>query len=220
MNIYDIIGPIMVGPSSSHTAGAVRLANLALSILGEPVSKATLELHGSFAQTYRGHGTDLALVAGLLGWRPDDMRIPQSFEYAAQQQLTYRFVTVDLGDLVHPNTVRFTLTGKNGTAATITGASVGGGSVVITEIDGFSLEFTGELTVLYTMHQDKPGVVALVTSILSNQGINVAAMRLTRSAKGGLAVMVLETDQEINSDVLAVISAIPQIEIVRRIRRV
>ncbi|MEG6584029.1 L-serine ammonia-lyase, iron-sulfur-dependent subunit beta [Dendrosporobacter sp. 1207_IL3150] len=218
MNIYDIIGPIMVGPSSSHTAGAVRLGNLALAILGEPVKYAVIELHGSFAQTYRGHGTDLALVAGLLGWPPDDLRIPQSFEYAEKDGLEYSFVKVNLGDLAHPNTVRFKLKGKNGAESQITGSSVGGGSVLITDIDGFSLEFTGELTVLLTMHHDKPGVVALVTSILSNQGVNVAAMRLSRHNKGGLAVMVLETDQSISNELVGAIKALPQIKAVRRIQ--
>lgn len=220
MNLYDIIGPIMVGPSSSHTAGAVRLGNLALAILGEPVRQANIELHGSFAQTYRGHGTDLALVAGLLGWTPDDLRIPQSFDYARKAELDYTFVKANLGDLAHPNTVRFRLTGQNGASSEVTGASVGGGSVLITNVDGFSLEFTGELTVLLTMHVDKPGVVALVTSILSNQGVNVAAMRLSRQDKGGLAVMVLETDQTITNEVIAVIKAMPQIKAVRRIQRV
>lgn len=219
MNLFDIIGPVMVGPSSSHTAGAVRLGNLALAILGEPVSQAMIELHGSFAQTYRGHGTDLALIAGLLGWPPDDLRIPQSFEYARQAELEYHILKTNLGDLAHPNTVRFRLTGKNGASSEITGASVGGGSVIITDVDGFALEFTGELTALLTMHQDKPGVVALVTSILSNQGVNVASMRLSRQDKGGLAVMVLETDETISDEVIAIIKAMPQIKAVRRILR-
>lgn len=219
MNLFDIIGPVMVGPSSSHTAGAVRLGNLALAILGEDVKNAVIELHGSFAQTYRGHGTDLALVAGLLGWAPDDLRIPQSFACAAEAGLEHSFVKADLGDLVHPNTVRFRLTGQKGRQSEITGSSVGGGSVIITNVDGFLLEFTGELTVLLTTHQDKPGVVALVTTLLANQGVNVAAMRLSRQAKGGLAVMVMETDQVIGDEIVTAITAIPQITAVRRISR-
>ena len=136
MNIIDIIGPVMIGPSSSHTAGAVRLGLLAASILGAPPVKAQIDLHGSFAQTYRGHGTDVALLAGLMGWLPDDARIPQARKYADEAGLEYKFDKVNLGDLTHPNTVRFTLEAENGSRCEVIGSSIGGGQVEVSAIDG------------------------------------------------------------------------------------
>ena len=131
MNIIDIIGPVMIGPSSSHTAGAVRLGLLAAGILGAPPVKAQIDLHGSFAHTYRGHGTDVALLAGLMGWLPDDARIPQARKYAAEAGLEYNFAKVNLGDLTHPNTARFTLTAKDGKSCEVIGSSIGGGQVKV-----------------------------------------------------------------------------------------
>lgn len=217
MNIFDVIGPVMIGPSSSHTAGAVRLANLALAVLDEPVQEAVLGLHGSFAQTYQGHGTDLALIAGLQGWKTDDIRIPEAFEYAKKAGIDFSYKAINLGEGAHPNSVRFWLTGKNGKKCTVTGASVGGGRLVITEVDGFPLEFNGEFPTILTMHRDKPGIIALVTTILSTQGVNVAQMKVFRKKKGGLAAMILETDQPIGDAEIEVVSKIPSVETVRRI---
>ena len=133
MNIFDVIGPVMIGPSSSHTAGAVRLSLLAISILGAWPVKAQIALHGSFAQTYRGHGTDMALLAGLMGWLPDDERIPQADSYAEKNGLEYSYHKIDLGNKAHPNTVLFKLTAENGARCDIVGSSVGGGQVQVTE---------------------------------------------------------------------------------------
>lgn len=143
MNIFDVIGPVMIGPSSSHTAGAVRLSLLAISILGAWPVKAQIALHGSFAQTYRGHGTDMALLAGLMGWLPDDARIPQAMDFAQKQGLEYEFSTINLGDLTHPNTVYFKLTAADGRQCEVIGSSIGGGQVLVTSIDGAAVELSG-----------------------------------------------------------------------------
>ena len=218
MNIFDVIGPVMIGPSSSHTAGAVRLGNLALAILGEPVKEAVIGLHGSFAQTYKGHGTDLALAAGLQGWATDDARIPKSFDAVRQAGITLAFKIINLGDLAHPNSVKFWLTGVNGHTCLVIGTSIGGGRVSVTNIDDFPVEFSGEFPAIITMHNDRPGAIALVTSILSSHGVNVAQMRVFRKQKGGLAVMIVETDQPVDDAEVEVISKLPHITSVRRIQ--
>ena len=145
MNIFDIVGPVMIGPSSSHTAGACRLGLLAAGILGERPQQAEILLHGSFARTYKGHGTDRALVAGLMGWQPDDVRIPNALKLAAEAGVKFTFHPVDLGSMAHPNSVLFRLTGKNGNACEVIGASVGGGQIMVTKVDGFPVELTGVL---------------------------------------------------------------------------
>lgn len=220
MNIFDIIGPVMVGPSSSHTAGAVRLGNAALAILGEPVAEAVIGLHGSFAQTGRGHGTDLALVAGLMGWATDDLRIPQAFAHAEEAGLMYSFKNINAGDAAHPNFVNFHLTGRTGRKSQVAGASVGGGRVVISEVDGFPLEFTGDFPTILTLHEDRPGAVAEVTGILSRRGVNIAQMRVFRRNKGGLASMVLETDQPVDDSDIAAVSGLAMIHSVRCINAI
>lgn len=220
MNIFDIIGPVMVGPSSSHTAGAVRLGNAALAILGEPVTKAVIGLHGSFAQTGQGHGTDLALVAGLMGWATDDLRIPQAFAHAQQAGLNYLFTQINAGDAAHPNFVNFQLTGQTGRNCQVAGASIGGGRVMISEVDGFLLEFTGEFPTILTLHEDRPGAIAEVTGILSRRGVNIAQMRVFRRHKGGLASMVLETDQPVADEDIAAVNGLAVIHAVRCIKAI
>lgn len=217
MNLYDIIGPIMIGPSSSHTAGAVRLGNVARAVLGQPPTVAKIGLHGSFAKTGKGHGTDLALIAGLMGWATDDVRIPRSFEYAPQSGLSYEFHTIDMGENAHPNLVHFALTGADGPSCTLVGTSIGGGRVRVNEIDGFPLEFGGEFPTLLTMHEDRPGAIALVTGILSQESVNIAQMRVFRRDKGGLACMVMETDQPVSDKVLSAVAALPMLHSIRRI---
>ncbi|MDF2568512.1 MAG: sdhB 1 [Sporomusa sp.] len=220
MNIFDIIGPVMVGPSSSHTAGAVRLGNAARAILGQPVAEAVIGLHGSFAQTGRGHGTDLALIAGLLGWPTDDLRIPSAFDYAREAGLQYSFQNINAGDAAHPNFVRFWLTGRNGVESQVAGASIGGGRVIISEVDGFPLEFSGDFPTILTLHEDRPGAVAEVTGILSKRGVNIAQMRVFRRNKGGLASMVLETDQPVDDSDIAAVAELPMIKAVRCINAI
>lgn len=219
LDIFDIIGPVMTGPSSSHTAGAVRLGRLAASILGTEVAEAVMGLHGSFACTGEGHGTDRALVAGLMGWADDDPRIAQPFEAATAAGIHYSFERLDLGESAHPNSVRFFLRGNDGERCTITGCSVGGGGVRITDIEDIRLEITGEMPTLLTMHEDRPGIIANVTRILAERQINVATMNVFRKKKGDIAAMVVETDQPVASSDLERIRGLDHMIKVRNIRR-
>jgi len=220
MDLMDVIGPVMIGPSSSHTAGAVRLGLLAASILGEKPVKAEIELHGSFAQTYRGHGTDLALLAGLMGWLPDDARIPEARIFAGENGLEYSFAKVNLGDLAHPNTVRFKLIGASGAACQVTGSSIGGGQVSVTEIDDFPVELNGRLPGVLVLHRDQCGVIALVSGQLAEAGINIAGMRVFRTGKGGLAIMIIECDQKVAPETLEKITHLMAVKSVRFINNV
>ena len=196
MRLFDILGPVMVGPSSSHTAGAVRIGLTARKLLGDRPVHADISLHGSFALTGHGHGTDCALIAGLLGMQPDDLRIPESFAVAAEQGLTFTFQNVQMRN-AHPNTVRLKLTGANGRALDIVAESVGGGRIRIRSIDGIETNFSGEHNTLIVHNQDTPGHVAAVTAALMQRHVNIATMQLYRDRRGGLAVMVLESDQPI-----------------------
>ena len=199
--VFDIVGPIMIGPSSSHTAGAVRLGLMARKILGEKVLKAGIQLHGSFAQTYRGHGTDKALIAGILGFAPDDERIVSALDIAKNQGVTYSFQTIKLED-AHPNTAIIHLTGETGRVAKVCGASVGGGNIMITNINGYAVELTGEYPALITIHHDKPGVITQVTQILARYAMNIAFMRVSRQNRGESAMMIMELDDEPADEVL------------------
>lgn len=196
MNLFDIIGPIMVGPSSSHTAGAVRIGLLARKLLSEPLQSVTLYLHGSFLATGKGHGTDRALIAGLLGMSPDDIRIPHSFDLAKEAGLNFQFSSVDLKD-VHPNTVLLKMTGKSGRVLEVIASSIGGGRIRICQIDGLKVNFSGELPTLIVRNIDQPGYVTEVTSVLGSKHINIATMQLYRDIRGGHAIMVIECDEEI-----------------------
>ena len=220
MDLMDVIGPVMIGPSSSHTAGAVRLGLLAASILGEEPVSAKIELHGSFAQTYRGHGTDLALLAGLMGWLPDDVRIPEARTFARENGLEYSFAKVNLGELAHPNTVRFKLIGKEGATCQVTGSSVGGGQVCVTEIDDFPMELNGRLPGVLVLHRDQCGVIALVSGQLAEECVNIAGMRVFRTDKGGLAIMIIECDQRVSPETIQKIHNLTAVESVRFINNV
>lgn len=197
MNIFDIIGPVMVGPSSSHTAGAVRIGQVCRTLLGEEPEKAKILLHGSFLATGRGHGTDRALVAGLLGLSPADPRIPDSLELAREAGLSVTFGAVDLGEEAHPNSVKMELVGKNGKHLEVVASSIGGGRILVNEIDHLTANFSGDLPTLIVHNIDQPGHVAEVTSMLEHKRVNIATMQLYRSGRGGNAVMILECDQEI-----------------------
>ena len=200
----------MVGPSSSHTAGAVRIGRMARTLLGAEVARADIGLHGSFADTGRGHGTDRALVAGLLGMKPDDLGIPQSFEIAANQGLEFHFHTARLRD-AHPNTAVLRLTGASGRKLEVVGASIGGGRINICQIDGITTNFGGDHNTLIVHNQDTPGHVAAVTTCLSQHGVNIATMQLYRSTAGGYAVMVLECDEPIPDEIAGQLGSQPGI---------
>ena len=202
MRLFDVLGPVMTGPSSSHTAGAVRIGLTARNLLGEAPKNAEILLHGSFAATGRGHGTDRALVAGLLGMLPDDERIPDSFSLAQQAGLDYTIGTVVLRG-AHPNTALLRLEGVSGRKLEVMGASIGGGRINICQIDGITTNFGGDHNTLIVHNQDTPGHVAEVTTALAQRGINIATMQLYRSTAGGYAVMVLECDQPLPDALIA-----------------
>lgn len=196
MDIFDIIGPVMVGPSSSHTAGAVRIGYIAGKLMGEPVAKAEILLYGSFLATGKGHGTRKALVAGLLGMKPDDMRIPDSFEIAKEHGIEVVFGESALRD-AHPNTAQIFLTSVTGKKLEVVGESLGGSRINIAQIDGISTNFSGDYPTLVVHNMDQPGHVAEVTSMLAHKSVNIATMQLYRAGRGGNSVMVLECDQEV-----------------------
>lgn len=218
-NIFDIIGPIMVGPSSSHTAGAVRLGRIARALLGEFPVNAHIQLHGSFARTYKGHGTDKAIIAGLLGFAPDDLRIRESLKIAKSEALDFVFEPVDLGD-VHPNTALINIHGISGRHLSILGSSVGGGKVQIHKVNDLPAEFTAEYDTLIVYHMDTPGVIATVTSLLARHDINIGQMKVYRSHRGGRSVIVLETDEEVREELCQQVKDLPNVTGIMSLRAV
>lgn len=196
MNIFDIVGPVMVGPSSSHTAGAVRIGFVSRKLLGEPVKSVQLLLYGSFLATGKGHGTDRALIAGLLGMQPDDERVPFSFEEAQKAGMEFEFGEANLKE-AHPNSVVLKMIGESGKELEVIAASLGGGRMKICKIDGMEANFCAEYPTLIVQNLDQPGCVATVTTMLSELGINIATLQLYRDSRGGDAVMVVECDREV-----------------------
>ena len=199
MNIFDIVGPVMVGPSSSHTAGAVRIGYVSRKLLGEPIESVQLLLYGSFLATGKGHGTDRALVAGLLGMQPDDERVPFAFEEADRAGMTFTFGEANLKE-GHPNSVVLKMTGKSGRELEVIAASLGGGRMKICKLDGMEANFCAEYPTLIVQNVDQPGCVAKVTTMLSDLGINIATLKLYRDSRGGDAVMVVECDREVPTE--------------------
>lgn len=210
MDIFDLIGPIMVGPSSSHTAGAVRIGLVTRRLLPSRPVHAEILLHGSFADTGRGHGTDRAVIAGLLGMEPDDTRVPESFEEAEKQGLAFSFGTCVLRG-AHPNSVLIRARGEDGRSVEVVGASVGGGSIQIRRLDGMELSFAAELPTLIVCNDDQPGSVADVSRVLAERGINIGTFQVNRSSRGGKAVMVIECDAPVSEDITEQIRSLPGI---------
>lgn len=201
MNVFDILGPVMVGPSSSHTAGAVRIGAISRKLLADKPVKAEIYFHGSFASTGVGHGTDKAIIAGLLGMETNDMRIPESMEIAKEKGLEFSISTINLKD-AHPNSVLIKLKGAKDRELEILAASVGGGRISIEQIDGIETHFSGDYPTLVVHNIDQPGHVAEVTSALSHHVVNIATLNLYRDKRGGYAVMIVETDQTIPESVV------------------
>lgn len=201
ISVFDVLGPNMVGPSSSHTAGAAVIAFLAQKMINGPVKKVTFTLYGSFAKTYRGHGTDRALLGGIMGFSTDDMRIRDSYQIADQIGLEYSFVPNEEETDVHPNTVDIQMTNESGHQMLIRGESLGGGKVRIVKINNVSVDFTGEYSAVIVMQQDKPGVVAHITACLSERDVNIAFMRLFREEKGHTAYTIVESDGTLPADI-------------------
>ncbi len=211
MNVFDIIGPVMIGPSSSHTAGAVRLGRIAAKLLGEKPVRAEIELCGSFARTYRGHGTDKALAAGIQGMGPDDGRIRNSLELAAASGLDISFRPASIPG-AHPNTARIALTGAEGGRVVLRGASVGGGSILVDQINGMDVAVTGQHDTLLVFHRDEPGTIAAVADLVARSGINIGNFRLSRPERGGAAVMTIEADGEIPEELCGRVDGLPHVE--------
>ena len=206
MLLSDIIGPVMVGPSSSHTAGAVRIGNVSRKLLDDELKSAVIGLHGSFRATGKGHGTDKAILAGLMGMSVDDIDIPHSFEIAKKKGIDFEIHGIDLGEDYHPNTAKLNLVSQSGKTLEVIATSLGGGRINIVEIDGLTVNFSGELPTLIVHNLDQPGHVAEVTSMLQHKSANIATMQLYRAKRGGKAVMVIECDQEVPKESLTWLS--------------
>ena len=221
VSLLDIIGPVMVGPSSSHTAGACRLGLLARCLVGGTPERARVELHGSFARTGEGHGTDKAIVGGLMGFRPDDERIRDALGIAEREALDYKFEKTTLGEEneIHPNTVRITVE-RGDRSSVMVGSSLGAGRVLVTEIDGYPVEVTGNYHTIVLVAEDVPGSVARIATVLSEDGINIATLRLTRKQRGGEAFMVIEVDEQPDENVRSDIRALPWVRWAFRLDKV
>lgn len=207
-SIFDILGPVMVGPSSSHTAGAVRIGLVSRILLEEEPVYADIQFSGSFAATHKGHGTDCAIIAGLLGMQSDDIRIPQSQEIAQDRGLKFFFSKNEIIG-AHPNTALINLQGKNGRKISVQASSIGGGRIMINKIDGIDVNCRAEMPTLIVHNSDEPGHVAAVTSLLFYNKINIAQMQLFRNERGGYAVMVIESDQQIPPQIISSIEKFP-----------
>ncbi len=197
ISVFDVIGPNMIGPSSSHTAGADSLAFLAQKMINGPLKKVEFTLYGSFAKTYRGHGTDRALLGGIMGFNTDDKRIPDSFEIAKERGLSYEFHVNHKEEVNHPNTVDIYMLNEGGRELTVRGESLGGGKIRITRINRVDVDFTGEYSTAIVIHKDTPGVVAHITRCLSDANINIAFMKLFREEKGQTAYSIVESDNDL-----------------------
>lgn len=213
IGVFDILGPIMIGPSSSHTAGAARLGKIARSIAGEDIIEVTFLLHGSFAKTYKGHGTDRALVAGILGMEPSDENLKYSMDIAKEKNINFLFKEADLGD-VHPNTVKFIMRTVEDKYCEVMGSSIGGGNIKVCKVNNIEVDFTGMYETLIIAQKDAPGVINSVSHILYSENINVAFMKVFRDGKGQEATMIFEMDNKINEDI---IERIKNIELVNNV---
>ncbi len=203
ISVFNVLGPNMIGPSSSHTAGAAVIAYLAQKMIAGPLKRVEFTLYGSFAKTYRGHGTDRALLGGIMGFHTDDIRIRDSFDIAREQGIEFQFVENHVEDEVHPNTVDIRMENTKNQTMAIRGESLGGGKVRISRINGVEVDFSGEYSAVIVIHRDKPGVVAHITRCLSERGINIAFMRLFRENKGHTAYSIVESDGTLPEDVAA-----------------
>ena len=210
ISVFQVAGPIMTGPSSSHTAGAARLARIAAKIARPPFAKVSFGLFGSFAETGRGHGTDKALVAGVLGFYEDDERIADSFTYARDVGLDFEFYEADLEGM-HENSARLTFTHDDGSVCDITGSSVGGGRILIKSIDGFDTEFAAETNTLIVFQKDVPGVISEISGVLAQNNINIAVMKVSRKERGGFACCIIETDSAVEEDIKEKLDALANV---------
>ncbi|GEL75916.1 L-serine ammonia-lyase, iron-sulfur-dependent subunit beta [Tenuibacillus multivorans] len=199
-SVFDIIGPVMIGPSSSHTAGAARIGKMARQLFGRQPKWAKIHLYGSFEKTYRGHGTDVALIGGLLDFDTFDERIKDAFKQAEEAGMDVEFIEEE-GSADHPNTARIKMGDDQGDFELV-GISIGGGKAEITELNGFELRLSGNSPAILVMHNDRYGAIASVTKVLASHEINIGHMEVVRKEQGKDAMMVIETDQRIPEDIL------------------
>lgn len=214
VSVFEIMGPVMIGPSSSHTAGAEKLGKAASSILDKSFDSVEFYLHGSFAKTYKGHGTDKALVAGILGMSADDERLRDSLQIAEQMGIKVEFIETDLGE-VHPNTAKIVIKDKDVVLLTLVGSSIGGGNIIINEIDGSELEISGQYPVIIASYSDVKGMISKITGVIASNGVNIATLKVSRSSKGEVATTVIETD---NAATTAIVDQISELENVISVR--
>ena len=207
---FDILGPNMIGPSSSHTAGALRIAFVAGRMVERAVS-VKFVLYGSFARTYHGHGTDRALVGGILGYHPDDERIRDSFELAKEAGLAFSFEENFTDKEIYPNTVDIYVTDKDGSVVSLRGKSIGGGNAVITRLNGVDVELTGNYCTLVVEHVDKKGTLAFVTTVLSAYDLNIGSLRLYRESKGKRAYAIIEVDTNVSNQVVSALKGVESV---------
>lgn len=201
-SVFDVVGPNMIGPSSSHTAGAARLGKTASKIAGKSIKEVKFYLHGSFAETYKGHGTDKALVGGILGFDPEDARIRNSFDIAKENGVKFEFIKADLGDNEHPNTVRMDMILEDGSKCAVKGASIGGGNIKLTEMDGLGLDFNGSKPAVILEIKDIPGAVAFITGLLASNNKNIATMSTNRPAGSQYTFVTIETDEKLEHEIV------------------
>ena len=216
LSVFEVVGPIMIGSSSSHTAGAAKLARIAGIIAGKPYDRVSFGLHGSFAKTYRGHGTDRALVFGALGYYEDDERLPNAFEMAKQAGLSYNFYETEL-EGAHENTAVLSFFRQDRLICRVIGSSIGGAQIIITQIDDFPTYFTAQSPALILSYQDRPGAISKLTGVLAEYGINIAVMKVSRLKKGGTALCTIETDEAIPEQAAEQLRTIPKVFQVRAI---
>lgn len=213
-SVFDIVGPNMIGPSSSHTAGAARIGKMAFKIAEEKIVDVKFYLHGSFAETYRGHGTDRALLGGILGFEPDDVRIRNSFDIAKENGINFEFIKFDLGEDAHPNTVRIDMTLESGKTCSVMGASIGGGNIKLTEMDGLKLDFNGSKFGCVVEIMDKPGSISKVVKILCEANKNISSVYTDKSDRLDYIFITIETDEVIEKEI---IQSIRECDVVEKI---
>lgn len=201
ISIFDVIGPVMIGPSSSHTAGAARLARMARALIDDEFKAVTFHLHGSFAKTYKGHKTNYALVAGVLGMSEDDEAISSSLSIAKERGIIMKFIEADLGNHVHENSVKMEFHIGDNKSKTVSGSSLGGGLIEIFDVNGFETEIHFDAPTVVIQHKDKKGVLKDITEVFADHYLNIAHMKVTRGSKGGVAFCVIETDEEIPEEI-------------------
>ena len=219
ISVFDVLGPNMIGPSSSHTAGACAIAHLAQKMKSGSLKEVSFTLYGSFAKTYQGHGTDRALLGGIMGFAADDIRIRDSFDIAEKRGIVYRFIPDEKEIDVHPNTVDIRMTDESGAQMTVRGESLGGGKVRIVRINQVQVDFTGEYNAVIIIQKDRPGVAAHITRALSDRGVNIAFMRLFREAKGEKAYTIVESDERLPEDIKETLLENPNVQAVMLIQK-